>query len=235
MTITLLTPTGDRPEAFALCEKYMARQTIPYSKWVVMDDGELPTICTQGQQYLYCPQFKGKGSLPAKLRYAFSTGLVTTDVAFFIEDDDWYAPQYLETMLGFLEPQTEMIGEGCALYYNVRFRWWYDHHNMQHASLCSTMVTHLGYLKVIRACRPNVPFLDVPLWKSSVHQRIFKPRPQRLVIGIKSMPGRKGYGMGHRHHSENIQYDVNFTLLRDLIGADADNYAPYYQPDAPSI
>jgi hypothetical protein len=36
---TVITPTGDRPETFALCERYLYRQTLKPSKWIVVDDG----------------------------------------------------------------------------------------------------------------------------------------------------------------------------------------------------
>jgi hypothetical protein len=50
--IVLVTPTGDRPEAFALCEKYVASQTVKPDVWIVVDDGEVPAVCTMKQHYI---------------------------------------------------------------------------------------------------------------------------------------------------------------------------------------
>ena len=51
--ITLITPTGDRHEAFALCEKWIGRQSyIGQIQWVVVDDGHEPTETTLGQEVL---------------------------------------------------------------------------------------------------------------------------------------------------------------------------------------
>ena len=36
----VITPTGDRPEAFALCVKWMKSQDLSPHVWVVVDDGE---------------------------------------------------------------------------------------------------------------------------------------------------------------------------------------------------
>ena len=41
-TITLITPTGDRPLAFALCQNWMRKQTVLPFQWVVVDDGKIP-------------------------------------------------------------------------------------------------------------------------------------------------------------------------------------------------
>ena len=53
--ITILTPTGARPEGFALCEKYIAGQTVlQYFNldWIVVDDCYPETKCTMGQRYV---------------------------------------------------------------------------------------------------------------------------------------------------------------------------------------
>ena len=45
--IQLLTPTGMRPEAFALCERWMAAQTYDGPcTWFVVDDGAVPLKLT---------------------------------------------------------------------------------------------------------------------------------------------------------------------------------------------
>lgn len=39
--LTLLTATGERQEAFDLCQRWMQRQTFEGSvRWVIVDDGE---------------------------------------------------------------------------------------------------------------------------------------------------------------------------------------------------
>jgi len=222
MRLTLITPTGDRPAAFALCEQWMQRQTVGWDQWLVYDDGVTPTTCTLNQHYLRCPQYAGRGSLISKLHHAFSSGLVQGDACAFIEDDDWYHPKYLEVTSNALSSGYDMAGEGQAVYYNVQWRVWSVHSNMHHASLCQTMVKASLYPIVMRRCQEPNPFLDVRLWKTECRKLVFPPQVPRLLIGIKGMPGRKGYGVGHTKLSGHA--DPNLSALRGLIGDDAELY-----------
>src|SRR5690606_28895711 len=100
--ITLLTCTGDRPLLFQRLERWMARQTVPWTHWIVVDDGVRPTRCTLGQRSIRLPA----GSAPSvsfakNLAAAFDelSNLADSEFVCFIEDDDWYAPDYLASML----------------------------------------------------------------------------------------------------------------------------------------
>ncbi len=44
LRLTLVTCTRDRPEAFALTELWISRQTIKPHEWLVFDDGNEPLI-----------------------------------------------------------------------------------------------------------------------------------------------------------------------------------------------
>ena len=99
MPLTLITPTGGRPEAFALCERWMGRQTYRGDvQWIVVDDCEEATVVTMGQTVIR-PQPWWKLGAPttqyANVRAALE--LVKHDKIVHIEDDDWYGPTYLET------------------------------------------------------------------------------------------------------------------------------------------
>lgn len=220
MNITLITPTGDRPEAFALCERYMRRQTKQPMQWLVYDDGKIPTECTMGQEYYYCPEFAGQGSLAKKIFDAFKCGKIKGDAAAIIEDDDWYSKDYLQTQANAMTVHnTDLVGEGCALYYNVARRWWYEHGNMRHASLCQTVIGRKLFPLVADLCmRNHNPFLDVRLWQFAEKKYMYPPlRNKRLLVGIKSMPGRPGYGTGH-NKDRNANQDPKLGKLISLIG-----------------
>src|SRR5690606_27643891 len=57
--IALVTPTCDRPQAFALCERWMARQTVPWTQWIVADGGATPQPVTLGQTVIRRPSPPG--------------------------------------------------------------------------------------------------------------------------------------------------------------------------------
>jgi len=214
----------------------MARQTVKPHQWIVLDDDDQPTQCSMGQQYFYLPELRGTLSLLNKIKFALQPNLITGDAAVFVENDDYYAPTWLQFCSDQLE-QYDMIGEGHALYYNVRYRYWIDYRNISHASLCSTAIRTTLFPKVIELCDTTTnkdPFLDQRIWIDNggikCSKRVFSPDAGRLVIGIKGMPGRAGYNVGHNKTAQGAMQDAGLAKLRTLIGGDADAYEQFYKP-----
>ena len=202
MNFTLVTPTCDRPETFTLCEQWIARQSIPHHQWIVLDDGETPAKCTMGQTHLYFgEETRGRHSLSHKLKLLMQRrDLITGDAIAFIEDDDWYRRDYLEVAAKRLQSDGGygMIGEGRALYYNVRDSRWHLHQNDEHASLAQTVVHRCAFGDLANVVeRDDDPFVDIRLWrKSNYTRKVFLPEPDRpTLVGIKGI--YEGYGIGH--------------------------------------
>lgn len=213
MKITIVTCTGGRPEAFALCQKYMDRQTRQPDQWFVLDDGnkQVPLDHDVRCQYRHDTSWQGPSSLINKLKWLFleHSEEIIGDVVFFIEDDDWYDPEYIERVMLLFEMREvegmqipELYGEPYAYYFNIKHRWWLRHTNTQHASLCQTVLHKSAFhtLQSILQGQRN-PFVDISLWAhvpcGRKVLRCLKGDNTPLVIGIKGMPGRKGYGVGH--------------------------------------
>lgn len=231
MKITALTCTCDRPEAFVLCEKYMARQTVKPDQWLVLDSDKVPTKCTAGQEYHYWPDLDGKGNMVAKVMRALKRGLIKGDILVFWENDDWYAADYIQWCVANLA-QFALIGEGRNLYYNVQYRWWFEHGNLSHASLCATAMRR-SLLPLLGAVCQNLqdPFIDSKLW-TACHEakRVVSPYGKRRSVGIKALPGTKGYGSGHDKTSGWAIQDPEMKKLRELIGnEDASAYEKFYE------
>lgn len=229
--ITAITCTKDRPEAFALCEQYMARQTRKPDQHLVLDDGDTPAKCTMGQQHIYCPELRGRGnSMIEKLRMAFSTnGLIQGDIVVFIEDDDWYHPSWISVCEEHLQ-KFSIFGEGRSIYYNVRDRWWFQHENMRHASLCATAIRRDAYSTFLLATRDPNPFIDTRIWARFAGKKFIRDpikSGSSLVIGPKAMPGTKGYSGAHSMRDPAAKNDPDLEKLRQLIGDDAEAYAPF--------
>jgi hypothetical protein len=134
-----------------------------------------------------------------------------------IEDDDWYARDWLAHVAAELR-HDELVGETHARYYNVATRVGRQLTNAEHSSLCSTAVrgSALGALR--DACRTGARWIDIDLWKRGGH--LFGGH---RVVGIKGLPGRGGIGMGHDRAFRG-QADPDGRLLREWIGGDADAY-----------
>jgi len=243
--ITLITPTRDRPQAFALCEKYMARQTHTGPKqWIVVDDGDVPAKTTMGQTYVRRPVSGSPNTLAPNLLEAIKHIDPSSEAIFFFEDDDWYAPGYIEGLLPRLSGH-EIVGLGCHRYYNVSTRRWKIFNNTIYAGLCVTAIapSMLGWLK--QSCEgaiaDNDPWVDLRLWCANPiypqrkHNSYVLPN-NGLSVGIKSMPGRTGLGSGHGVNDPAdffIHFDKHSQLLRVWVGEDAKEYLQYGLPGLP--
>lgn len=229
--LSLLTPTSDRPAAFALCERWMQRALrqmprVPV-QWIVADDGLQPACCTLGQEHLRLPPAENSGesfrrNLAAALQH------VRYDAVAFIEDDDWYAPAYLQRVWTWLVGGAQIVGEARARYYHVRERRYLHCRNSAHASLCQTAIRRelvpwlLAHLK-----RTETTFVDIDLWRDAAVKcrQLLWPNSQ-LSVGIKGLPGKAGIGIGHRLDA-SCRRDVDGRVLRQWVGADAEVYRPF--------
>ncbi len=235
MNLTLLTATCDRPEAFRLAEAYVARQTVQPFQWIVVDDGTEPAKCTLGQEYIYLPHLRGPQSMVNKVKHVLDANLIKGDALVFWEDDDFYSSTWLAFCATNLA-RYDLVGEGRAIYYNVQQRYWFEHINLHHASLCSTAVKRSLFPVLARVCASiNHAYIDDPLWKAAPisRKRVFDPgRSPHLVVGIKAMPGKKGYGGGHSGRDAAARDDADLSQLKKFIGEDAENYAEFYNAKA---
>lgn len=228
--LTLLTPTGGRPEAFALCERYMARQTFADWKWVVVDDCRPETNCTMGQTVIRPDRLWLPGGLSTQNRnLLLALEQVQTEFVVIIEDDDWYGTKHLETLCGYLE-KFATVGELPSRYYNVKYRLFRIMPPSGHASLCQTgfRAEMLERVKIVCELNSNT---DVLLW----HQVYSMGAPSNLyfgnrVVGIKGLPGRPGVGIGH-YPTQRLTHwiqDPGLKTLTEWIGEDVELYRSYY-------
>jgi len=232
--VSVVTPTAERPVAFALAESMMRRQTVQPHEWIVADGGshETPTPLTMGQRRIENFDMPpGAGNFAKNLLDALDA--VTGDVALIWEDDDWYAPTYIERMaaLAAAKPAAALYGASKGQnYYNVAHRCWRAFNNVG-SSMCQTMVprTSIAPLQaILRACMRKGSFnVDITLWRSFQTSRWAIGR-EGGVLGIKGLPGRAGLGVGHRP-GIGWSADPDLTRLRQWIGNDADTYAGFIQ------
>lgn len=225
MRISVITPTCNRPVAFAILETWMARQTQHPHEWIVSDGGNRPVECRRGQRHLHAPMRPGAGNFAANLERALAK--VTGDVVIIAEDDDWYAPTHLETLAQQLsDPGILIAGDDQQRYYNIPQRKYRLFKN-RGASLCQTgfSASLIPTLRaVIRDCvRRNTYGVDCALWARQPAS-VKSLRRTHTVLGIKGLPGQAGLGIGHRPQA-GWTPDPHGQQLRAWIGDDADVYA----------
>jgi len=223
--LTLLTATGARPAAWALCERWMARQDYAGPvRWIIVDDGPEPqpvTFRREGWQLVLVrpsPHWAPGQNTQARNLLKGLAAVDPADCLVIIEDDDWYAPDWLTTVAAELQ-HAELVGEHRARYYNVQQRRGRQLVNTGHASLCSTAMRGSALRDFADACRSRPKFIDLELWR--------RPRGRLFgghrVVGIKGLPGRGGIGMGHDAGFKG-EPDPTGALLRDWIGEDSEVY-----------
>lgn len=227
---TVITLTGDRPQPFELCAKFVLRQTVRPTQWLIVDDGQVPTTPPAVDFVDYVRRERSQYDPEHTLTVQMYTALdrVKTDRVIIVEDDDWYCDTYFERMLALFDVSSkpELVGQGNAVYYHVGQQSFYRHFNNVHASLCQTGFTRDLYLDVMRLCQGCDPFLDVQLWREvNVRKHLDLSSPE-WCIGIKGMPGREGTTMGWRR-PWLFMPDKDCKELRALVGGDAELYMEF--------
>lgn len=230
--LTVITPTGARPTAFALAERWMSRQTYRGPlQWVVIDDCLPRTRCTMEQQVILPNWTWGPGQNTQAANLLLGLRAARYDKVIIIEDDDWYGPAYLDVMGARLD-EADIVGEMNARYYNAATRIYHISPNIAHSSLCQTGLRATALPILMYACQSGRRWLDIDLWKGSagadLNRRMYPPQVPPLSIGIKGLPGRPGIGIGHRMRSSPVFLtDHNLEVLRSWIGEDAGEYARF--------
>jgi len=230
--LTLITPTGDRAESFALCEKWISNQTFKDFFWIVVDDGHVETDIKLANMIIRPEAFPaGENSQGRNLRIALAQ--VTTPYVAVIEDDDFYKPDYLERMMTkILEGGYDLVGESQAFFYNIKYRRYKKVKNFRHAALCQSVFKREMIPYLLSAIRENKTVYDLGLWQlvMSFGYKTFLFPKSESVVGIKGMPGRGGIGRGHKDTDGWDRDDDNFSILTEAIGSNnLNNYLSLMQ------
>lgn len=230
--VTIITPTGGRPEAFRLCQRWLFRQVgLDNVQWIVVDDVEEATPVERfpGWEITVLrprPFWElGVKTLPRNLLAAIPH--IKHDRLVIAEDDDHYASGWVRLQLNRLEEHA-LVAETDSRYYNVRDRCYLDCQNTDHGSLFQTAM-RIEMVEILRnACESGDHWVDLNVWRNvSFHNARLFPHSGG-AIGIKGLPGRAGIGCGHRDSIGAV--DVDGSVLRRWIGSDAEAYAEFYRP-----
>jgi len=213
MKLTAITCTYQRPAALELCRRYMARQTRKPDQWLILD---------------------GPEPMQQKILAAIEGGKIEGDAVVFFEDDDHYKPGWIAWCEKHIARGYDLVGEGMAVYYNVRYRWWSECSNGHHAALCQTACNR-DFLETFANCIRSFDsaFIDTRIWQVECSKYLFMPRTpeERQVHGIKGIVGANGatgYSSEHRDAMpRGVHADPSLMQLFRWIGDDASNYSQF--------
>lgn len=236
--ITIITPTGDRPEAFALCERWMSQQTLKPDQWIVIDDGQTPTIPSGLAKDI--PMIYGRReALPDDPPHTLARNMtlalkfVAYEKVIIIEDDDYYSKNYIKTVSSWLDKH-DLVGQIPTFYYHVGLRMYRNMSNRMHSSWFQTGFNFTAVTPCLNGVlRKESLGIDTRLWRDFRQNKyLFTGSP--IAIGMKGMPGRKGLTVGHdletwKKYLSNAQKDVDMKFLKDsFMGSDTQYYTDFY-------
>lgn len=241
MKVSAVTCTGDRHLCLDLLTGWIDHQTRKPDQWLIIDDGKQPYAPDYECDYYYREPSEEDPEFTMVTNLQEAIHMIEGDVILFMEDDEYYAPRYIETMVNNIKDY-DLAGICRSKYYHLPSRCYYVHNNYDHASLAQTMIKR-KLLDDIEQMSVENQFIDVKLWGVNVNA-MFKPyRPKSvdngfavnngkgflfddgdsdcLYVGMKGMPGRGGIGSGHKGMG---RFDNGGMKLKQWMPKDFDTY-----------
>jgi hypothetical protein len=222
--VTVVTPTGGRPEAFALCERWMARQDYRGEiQWIIVNDvGDYEATLNGDGRVVLEPEQLWEGANSQHRNLLLALDHIRFPKIVMVEDDDWYAPGYVSRMVALLE-EAPLVGQIPTICYNVRWRAWLNYRNVKHASLCQTAFREEVLPDFRRLCEER-KFLDLALFRTAHERKLVSAHD---VVSIKGLPGREGVMPQHRVWDPRFMKDQALTDLREFVGEDFERYESF--------
>jgi hypothetical protein len=201
MKVAVIIPDrGDRPEFLEHLFKMLENQTMKpvqtvLANWIATSD---------------------KCDITERYRIAYN-GIVGCDCILFMENDDYYAPNYIETMVKewLKHDKPDLFGTAYTYYYHIGILKYIKFDHPRRASMMNTLIK--PGLK-IEWCEDFYPYTDAWLWKKIENRKTFVPN-QIISLGIKHGIGMSG-GEYHKTKLERYNNDDTFT---EFLSSNVDN------------
>jgi hypothetical protein len=189
---------GDRPKFMENCIKMMNNQTLQ------------PITILKANHTAHTDK------CDITLRYRLSYEILSKsesgpfDLIAFIENDDWYAPDYLQYMVRKWEEngRPDLFGTNYTIYYHLKLKRYFTFRHLQRASAMNTFI------------RPGLeftwpqdhdPYTDQWLWMRSEITNKLSIEPEYIIsIGIKHGIGKVGGDFHDNFLSRYINEDNGF-------------------------
>lgn len=208
MKIAIIIPDrGDRPKFLDNCLRMIQGQTIKPNFVHVVNEPPKDNECDITLRY--------------KIGYESVSEKNNFDLILLMENDDFYAPNYIETMINawISHGKPEIFGTNYTIYYHLNERAFFT---MNHSRRASAMNTLIKPNLNIQWPQNNDPYTDIALWKQ-LNGITF--RPENIIsIGIKHGVGKCG-GKNHKCNMHRyINKDKNFDFLKQNMDVQSFNF-----------
>lgn len=211
--VTVITPTGDRPEALTLLRRWMAAQTMQPAQWLIIDDGKKQVGHIHEAQVVRREPQPSDDPCTLGINLKTALPLVEHGKVLIMEDDDWYSPNYIETMAALLD-EHELVGVTGTKCYHIQVPGFRPMGRFDHASLSQTGFRKSFIPQVERAI-PGDCQVDLRIWWTfhAGKGHLIDGSQKQLHCAIKGLPGRAGAGCAHT--TENYQPDHGYQKFQE--------------------
>lgn len=200
MRVAIIVPSrGDRPQFLDNCMNMIARQ-------------ETGKLISRVQRFIInFPAIDDECDITKRYRVAYEqlSAWEAFDIIALCEDDDYYAPNYLEEMVKAWEGHgcPDLFGTNYTVYYHLKLRKYFT---MRHAQRSNTMNTLIKPRLKFQWPLDHDPFIDSWLWMKPeiadppLSRALWEPS-QLLSVGIKHGIGK----CGAKHHVDELDRYIN--------------------------
>lgn len=222
MRISVVTTTHNRPRCLELLELWLARQTVQPWEWLVIDDGT-DHYLPRHHATVHLRDFAGEITDSFRGNWLHALDRIHGDMVIVMEDDDWYHPRYIETMVALLGPG-DLAGLAGEAIYHPRMQRWMTMCNGDNASLASTVwPSRVSPVLGAHVAAIDTVYQDCYLWCAAYARqwdyRLTLNRAddgRSLHVGLKGLPGAKG--LGHYHDGQFGLPDPGGRILERWVG-----------------
>lgn len=215
MKVGIIIPDrGDRPKFLENSLRMLDAQTLQPHKKIIVDFPATDSECDITKRYKF-----GYEKMSAE----------DVDIIALWENDDWYSPDYLETMVNkWIEVgRPDILGTDYTIYYHIKL---FAMHSMFHVERSSAMSTLIKPRLQFNWCADNEPYTDMHLWQY-IKGVVFRPS-KHICLGIKHGVGLCG---GYSHTTKLHRYtqtDTNKNFLRETLDKESfDFYSNYFNQE----
>lgn len=209
MKIGVIIPDrGDRPEFMANCLRMIESQTMQPTDINHVKHSPVFNTCDITQRY--------------RIGYHYFDGQ-EFDCILLMENDDYYAPDYIETMVKEWEKhgRPDIFGTAYTIYYHIGMKSW---HRMDHARRSSAMNTLIKPDLNIKWPVDHEPYTDIHLWQQlKANSRTFTPE-NHISIGIKHGVGLTGGQYHTTKLDRSTESDAYFYTLQSWLDEESFNF-----------
>lgn len=210
--VGVIVPTrNNRPNFLRQCMKYVGRQTHQPAHIEIVD----------------YPQKTFPVDLSERYKYGFERMRDKCDLIVIMEDDDWYAADYVENLVKIWEASNrpQIVGYSSTIYYFIHTQ---NYCMINHPGRASAMSTAISADAVILLDWKQIDplWFDIGAWQQL--QGVAAPVAERwLSLGVKHGLG-DCHGAGHKrtfYRGERDNVDYGMQYFKKIVGDDFRFYA----------